>query len=241
MQNRYVGDIGDFGKYGLLRAIFKNSDLRLGINWCFFPDESGTNDGKHISYLLDEKKNHEIFRECDRELYDRLKDIVRPKRINENEVKSYGRRSIIAVEKGSILPVDFHSKRKEVDWDVVFFDPDNGLEIKSCGELCKKAKKYVFYKELEKYYKAGKSLIIYQHRTRENSEKYGDRIKGIVSKDHIHNVSLNDLIVLRFKRVSVRDYIFVPQPAHKEEFKKKVEDFLKSSWREHFELVNMLD
>ena len=30
MQNRYVGDIGDFGKYGLLRAVVK--PLRLGYS-----------------------------------------------------------------------------------------------------------------------------------------------------------------------------------------------------------------
>jgi hypothetical protein len=32
MQNRYVGDIGDFGKFGLLRFI-EDTGLRIGINW----------------------------------------------------------------------------------------------------------------------------------------------------------------------------------------------------------------
>ena len=42
MQNRYVGDIGDFGKYGLLRAHFGRKyqiPLRLGVVWYLFPDE----------------------------------------------------------------------------------------------------------------------------------------------------------------------------------------------------------
>ena len=40
MQNKYVGDIGDFGKYGLLREIFGRPEepgtgcgLTLGVAW----------------------------------------------------------------------------------------------------------------------------------------------------------------------------------------------------------------
>ncbi len=32
MQDRYAGDIGDFGKFVLLRAI-ANQNLPLGVNW----------------------------------------------------------------------------------------------------------------------------------------------------------------------------------------------------------------
>ena len=32
MQDAYVGDIGDYGKYGLLRAVTA-SGLRLSVNW----------------------------------------------------------------------------------------------------------------------------------------------------------------------------------------------------------------
>ena len=45
MQNQYVGDIGDFGKYGLLREIFGRPEvpesgcgLRLGVAWYLSPD-----------------------------------------------------------------------------------------------------------------------------------------------------------------------------------------------------------
>ena len=39
MQDRYAGDIGDFIKLGLLRAL-AGSDLNLYINWYLTPDES---------------------------------------------------------------------------------------------------------------------------------------------------------------------------------------------------------
>ena len=51
MQNRYVGDLGDFGKYGLLRALCVPGDalggpeLSLGIVWYLVPDETRTGDG----------------------------------------------------------------------------------------------------------------------------------------------------------------------------------------------------
>ena len=37
MQNRYVGDIGDFGKYGLLRALYHGR--QLGVAWYLCPDD----------------------------------------------------------------------------------------------------------------------------------------------------------------------------------------------------------
>ena len=40
MQNKYVGDIGDFGKYVLLRRLacpeFTESPLSLGVIWYLF-------------------------------------------------------------------------------------------------------------------------------------------------------------------------------------------------------------
>ena len=40
MQNKYVGDVGDFGKYGLLRRLacpeFTESPLSLGVIWYLF-------------------------------------------------------------------------------------------------------------------------------------------------------------------------------------------------------------
>jgi hypothetical protein len=52
MQDRYVGDVGDFAKYALLRRLCGQPGeraIRLGVVWCLFPDESLTNDGRHIS------------------------------------------------------------------------------------------------------------------------------------------------------------------------------------------------
>ena len=54
MQNMYVGDIGDYGKYGLLKAIMP-SISKLGIVWYLVTDENHLNDGKYIDYLSELK------------------------------------------------------------------------------------------------------------------------------------------------------------------------------------------
>lgn len=58
MQDRYAGDIGDFGKLGLLRQ-FASAGLSVGINCYHTPDEAHNSDGLHIGYL--QKKE---FRSC---------------------------------------------------------------------------------------------------------------------------------------------------------------------------------
>ena len=49
VQNRYAGDIGDYLKLAILRALSRG--YRLGIAWWLYPDESHNGDGRHIGYL----------------------------------------------------------------------------------------------------------------------------------------------------------------------------------------------
>ena len=83
MQNRYVGDIGDFGKFGLLRSLSGCRDahpiecpLRLGIVWYLYPDETHNSDGKYTGYLTAESAKSTALRSCDPELYDCLRRLV---------------------------------------------------------------------------------------------------------------------------------------------------------------------
>ena len=41
MQDRYTGDIGDFGKLGLLRVL-QAQGLTIGVNWYLTPDKAIT-------------------------------------------------------------------------------------------------------------------------------------------------------------------------------------------------------
>ena len=70
MQDRYAGDVGDFIKLGLLRAL--SPDRRLGVAWYRYPDESHNDDGRHTGYLARTQECASL----DQELFAHLRDVV---------------------------------------------------------------------------------------------------------------------------------------------------------------------
>lgn len=70
MQDRYAGDVGDFVKLGLLRAI--SPGYSLGLAWYRYPDETHNGDGRHIGYL---SRSH-LYSHLDPELFEHLKRVV---------------------------------------------------------------------------------------------------------------------------------------------------------------------
>lgn len=86
MQDRYAGDVGDFGKLGMLRYM-EASGLKVGINWYLVGDESHNNDGKHIGYL-----DNERYRRCDDELLASLTAML-----------ASGIRTVLEIEKLDLL------------------------------------------------------------------------------------------------------------------------------------------
>lgn len=92
MQDRYTGDVGDFGKYGLLKTLC-GDDLSLDVIWYLFPDERGSGDGSHVRYLEPTPDNLRRFRDCDPDLYHTLRGMVRD-----------GARSVRSVRERLVLP-----------------------------------------------------------------------------------------------------------------------------------------
>ncbi len=173
MQNRYVGDIGDFVKLALLRELAP--DRRLGIAWWLYPDESHNKDGRHIDYL----KSPEQWRHLDTKVFDAL-----------NVVIASNIRDVVLLENGGFLPdAKFYRKQIPVDgsptervlarekWfselqlemadrDLIFLDPDNGLEPSRFSFGIKKAGKSAAISELLALKAPGRALVIYHHQTR---------------------------------------------------------------------------
>ncbi len=228
MQDKYSGDIGDFGKYGLLKTIVTESKgtIRLGVNWYYVTREEGRNgDGNRISYLNKGNKAWENYKACFPGLYDDLKIIV-----------SEGRR-ISQIEERKVLPEEtiFYSKpiphaatkatkrlNDRETWiqesllhlkkaDIVFLDPDNGIQLDVSKKAKPNADKYIFTDEIKAYYDLGKSLIIYNHRDRRPTAEYNRKILRLRS----YVDAWDDIKVLRFKRGSVRDFIFLIQDEHR--------------------------
>ena len=241
MQNMYVGDIGDYGKFGLMRQL-QNTGLSIGINWYFTSKEEHNNDGKHTKYL-DEK----LFQEYDPSLWDELKKIVD----NNN-------RDIQALESSGILQAKYYSeelsfsekskaerKRIREEWhqnarkflkntDIVLVDPDNGI-VTSSSKDSGKENKYVTIPELIDYYTQGSTVIYYQHKARRPDRFYIDQHAKILSEPWLKDASG---LLLKFCKTSHRFYGFIIQPHHYEIIKDAVDSMLKSLWKELFQLID---
>ena len=186
MQTRYVGDIGDYLKLGILRAL--SPGHRLGVAWWLFPDEDHNKDGRHIGYLDQSVQ----WRHFDPQLFDALRMIV-----------SSGQRDVRALEAANILPGAIFAsdlipqrKRAREEWfasvqralhgaDLVFVDPDNGLEPDGYSHGSAKSGKSVLLSELRELAKPGRCLIVYHHHTRRKGghhseiEYWADRLRLI--------------------------------------------------------------
>jgi len=68
MKDQYVGDIGDYGKYALLRALITNN-YSVGVNW-YLTRNDGKPDGKYTNYLK------ELSDPLDEKLFGKLKELL---------------------------------------------------------------------------------------------------------------------------------------------------------------------
>src|SRR5579862_974951 len=154
MQNRYTGDVGDFGKFALLSAL-SVTDLTLGVMWYLNEGEEANSDGRFTKY--------EKLRPCADVLYAKLSLVL------QNPT-----RGLSAVEAGQILPsktlfcrqplpfsnrlcLTAESKAQQTQcreaWfmkgfqqlssaELVFLDPDNGVAGKRVKKFSRKSVKY---------------------------------------------------------------------------------------------------
>ena len=201
MQNRYVGDAGDFAKHGLLRRLSgltdpdtAEPDLRLGLAWYLFPDElhgadgkKVSRDGKQITYLDPNHKDAEMHRQCDPNLWVKLRKYV-----------DEGRRCVHCVQADPVLPEGtlyhddllyywpsmgkpFRQTMREL-WfaealratagaDLVCVDPDNGLD--SDAKMYRQnGPKHTYTSDLRAFWDRGQSLVVYQHQSRVKVEDF---------------------------------------------------------------------
>jgi hypothetical protein len=165
VKHQYVGDINDYRKYALLRALSAGGANRVGVCWMLTPDDGGADGGK-LAYL-GQPERHRRF---DPELFDILAraasepDRRRLQTIEDSEAIPG------ALYHNETLPDDAPSRAAFMercssqfhDAELVFFDPDNGLEV-SLPKGRKNSSKYLYLDEVAAFYEAGKSLLIYQH------------------------------------------------------------------------------
>jgi hypothetical protein len=73
--------------------------------------------------------------------------------------------------------------------DLLFFDPDNGLEIASCVPGRSGSDKYLLWSELTAAYAAGHSVLVYQHFPRRSrgtfTSELADRIRQCTGAPYV--------------------------------------------------------
>lgn len=231
MKNQYIGDIGDYGKYGLLRYLSEQG-VRIGINWYLTPDD-GRTDGNHTEYLHDDR-----MRTYDAVLYDSM-----------GHLAFIAEKSIHQVEQAGILdssrffhePMDFdslhwceradarliwHHNAMDVlkEADLVFADPDNGLSANKKPST-KGAQKYILPDEIVDYFTRGQDVVYYHHRSRKNAV-------GWSADKQMMRTFLPEaqLMALSFNRWACRTYIFVLHKENCPQYQALLNQFLHTAW-----------
>jgi hypothetical protein len=181
VKDQYFGDVNDFRKYGLLRALAVSVGLRLGVCWMLTEADNRT-DGKLLGYLSKPKD----FRHCDPELFDWLRQVVTIEQ-DRRTARIEGAELLGAAVFHSKILSDRRSARSEyfsdcsdrlACCDLVFFDPDMGLEVaKPRGR--KLSCQYLYWDEVQATFDTGSSVMIYQHFPRQVREEY---IPGIAQQ-----------------------------------------------------------
>lgn len=188
MKIQYLGDVNDYRKFALLRFLERDCGFKLGICWMLTgPD--GRGDGNQRQYLQDEGR----WRDFDPELFDLLAAIPARPATNDLE-KLQGSailgRKIVFLDQVMCgtpgregcgrhcdgersNPCNARAVRQAyVDRalatlggsDLVFFDPDNGLEVGTATRTRNWAShKHLYMDEVGQFWNKGASVLIYQH------------------------------------------------------------------------------
>ena len=254
MQNSYFGDIGDYGKYGLLRFLSgvtsndKYPKLSLGFMWYLVPDGGTNTDGQFISYL----NQPQNFSGYDPELFDFLKETVIVKNC----------RNVKTLESSKLMPNSLYYDKQLVfppapavteqrrnhntkirqqwfdaglsqlkDCDVIFLDPDTGLEVDSCKPHCKKGPKYVSREELRQVLQnnLNQTAVLYQHIARIKGQNAAQQIESKIQ--FIKELGAEIVYAVTFSNFSKRVYFIIPSHKHYDVLTERVRSFRPANFR----------
>lgn len=235
MKNQYLCDIGDYGKYGLLRFLAQHG-IRIGVNW-YLTEDDGSGDGKFKEYL--DKPDDQDF---DPELFDALQSI-----------KAEPDPSVSMIREEGLIPgaeyyeemiperVDdlFADRAKRQKWfedsnlilheaELIFADPDNGINFRLRAED-KGSEKYVLPEEVETYYHKGHNVVFYCHKGRRKDDSWEETKNGLR-----HYIRDAQIIGTTSHRGTQRTYLFVLHPDSYRRYVGILNEFERTQWREMF-------
>src|SRR5262249_8050478 len=159
--------------------------LSLGIVWWLVSKKDANNDGKHDGYLdlkfeIPRERFAAAYRNCDPDLYDALRRMRQTKKLCVQNIRTsslFADDSRFFEETLSYDDVSWSSpviqerrERYRREWlmralsltqkcQLVFVDPDNGLESQSTRMHHARGPKYVYLDELAQFYERSQSLV----------------------------------------------------------------------------------
>lgn len=255
MQNRYSGDIGDYSKFLLLRKLFGSEIYRIGLVWYLYPDESDSNDGRHIDYL-----DHPAFLDCDADLIQGLRAVTR----NQRHIQALQSARLLPYQPVYFSePLDFHlrysgrsteqrQQRRAARscWlhravkavsacNVVVLDPDNGLEIQSCAQIHQgRAGKYAYYHEVEDFFRDKAVCVIYQHLHRRGSHQQQMQTRAHELKQRLPAAA--QVFAIRYAPYTPRAYLLIASAQSASAVRASLQDFMESpcgaGWDSYYEV-----
>jgi hypothetical protein len=186
MKVQYFGDEHDFRKYVLLRLLAKHG-FKIGVCWMLTPND-GRSDGEKRIYLDQGKANS--WRQFDESLYDLLAPLVSKEALDRRALSQPTFEDLKQIELGGLIAnavyfercvpqsrenrALFHTQCQQSlnEADLIFYDPENGLEVESCPKGRKHSIKYLYFDEITEAFRGGKSVLIYQHFPRAIRHKF---------------------------------------------------------------------
>ena len=246
MQDRYVGDIGDFANNGLLRALCGTPEMRvdglkLGVIEYFnkpsTADLEKTGQGNKIEYLKVSDYSNSTYRECDSGLYVALQNLIGESLVSGTELK------LDPDMARKLLPVDERyydaltpsaggrpawyqdAIQKVGDANLVFLNPDTGI----ASEIQERnvPPSHATMAEIKQIFEEGKSLVIYQHLG-----------LGAPTVEHTSERLMQELPshwklwAFQWHRISSRAYFIVARTQeHKDTIEKQLAAFRQTPWQ----------
>lgn len=179
MKNQYFGDVNDYYKFGLMRALTGEGAAHVGVCWMLTPDDGGP-DGRFTGYLT----KPERFRRYDRWLFDQLHQLVLVR--DQRDVVCAAQADLVPSARyfDRLLSDDDRSRRRYFQdfWefaegsDMLFFDPDVGIETKSTKAGRTGSSHYLYWRELARSFLRGYAVLVYQHFPRVQREPFVQRM-----------------------------------------------------------------
>lgn len=221
MKDQYFGDIHDYRKYGLLRMLADGTQLRIGVVWMRTGPDSRS-DGQKRDYLQKESE----YREYDPCLFRALRRLLHADQ----------RPCISLVKQWDLVPgaclfdelLERQAGLRRAYFErafatlnqcnVLFFDPDNGIEVQSSPRVHVYSPKHIYWTELQTAFARRHSLVIYQHFPRPK----GGRDCYIRRKQEMLQDKLKTPSVFCLKTSHVI-FFLVPRTDHSQRFAKAIE------------------